>query len=91
MDMGRALVATQALRKKKMLETQLDSLYGTRLQLEMQVNTLESAIFNQETMAAMKQGADVLKAVHGNLFVSPLSSCSRRASSLSADRCFIVI
>ena len=52
-----------------MMETELDRLSGTRLQLEMQVNTLESAIFNQETMAAMKQGADVLKNVHGNLCV----------------------
>lgn len=52
-----------------MLEQDLDRLSGTRLQLETQVNTLESAIFNQETMAAMKMGADVLKAVHGNLCV----------------------
>ncbi|THG97417.1 hypothetical protein EW145_g7620 [Phellinidium pouzarii] len=60
-------VATHALRRKKMMETELDRLTGTRLQLEMQVNTLESANFNQETMAAMKKGSDALKAIHGNL------------------------
>ncbi|KAI5124980.1 hypothetical protein M0805_007406 [Coniferiporia weirii] len=60
-------VATAALRRKKATETELDRLSGTRLQLEMQVNTLESANFNQETMAAMKKGADALKTIHGNL------------------------
>jgi len=60
-------VATAALRRKKALETELDRLSGTRLQLEMQVNTLESANFNQETMAAMKKGAEALRTIHGNL------------------------
>jgi len=59
--------ATAALRRKKAAEQELDRLAGTRLQLEMQVNTLESANFNQETMAAMKRGSDALKAIHGNL------------------------
>jgi len=59
--------ATAALKRKKALEIELDRLAGTRLQLEMQVNTLESANFNQETMAAMKKGADALKVIHGNL------------------------
>ena len=35
----------------------------------MQINTLESANFNQETMAAMKKGADALKVIHGNVYV----------------------
>jgi charged multivesicular body protein 4 len=60
-------VATAALRRKKAHEVELDRLAGTRLQLEMQVNTLESANFNQETMAAMKKGSEALKAIHGNL------------------------
>ena len=53
-----------------MLEGELDKLGGTRLQLEVQVNTLESANFNQETMAAIKKGADALKAIHGNMYLS---------------------
>ncbi|KAL5527577.1 SNF7 [Sanghuangporus baumii] len=59
--------ATAALRRKKATEQELDRLAGTRLQLEMQINTLDSANFNQETMAAMKKGADALKTIHGNL------------------------
>ncbi|KAH8830785.1 Snf7-domain-containing protein [Flagelloscypha sp. PMI_526] len=60
-------VATAALRRKKASEAELDRLAGTRLQLEMQVNTLESANLNAETMAAMKKGADALKTIHGNM------------------------
>ncbi|KZT29331.1 Snf7-domain-containing protein [Neolentinus lepideus HHB14362 ss-1] len=60
-------VAKQALIRKRAHETELDKLAGTRLQLESQVNTLESANLNAETMAAMKKGADVLKTIHGNM------------------------
>lgn len=63
-------VATAALRRKKAYEQELDRLSGTRLQLEMQVNTLESANFNQETMAAMKRGADALRVIHGNVYAT---------------------
>ncbi|EAU84744.1 vacuolar-sorting protein SNF7 [Coprinopsis cinerea okayama7 len=60
-------VATAALKRKKMHETELDRLAGTRLQLEMQVNTLESANLNAETMAAMKTAASALKSIHGDM------------------------
>jgi len=63
------LVATAALRRKKANENQLDQLSGQRLQLEMQVNTIESANLNAETMQAMKKGSDALKAIHGNMSV----------------------
>ncbi|KDQ64275.1 hypothetical protein JAAARDRAFT_27897 [Jaapia argillacea MUCL 33604] len=58
-------VAKQALLRKRAHEQELDRLSGTRLQLETQVNTLESANLNAETMQAMKKGADALKAIHG--------------------------
>lgn len=45
----------------------MDRLAGTRLQLEMQVNTLESANLNAETMAAMQKASVALKTIHGNL------------------------
>jgi hypothetical protein len=61
-------VATAALRRKKASEAELDRLAGTRLQLETQVNTLESANLNAETMAALKKGSDALKVIHGNLY-----------------------
>lgn len=60
-------VATAALKRKKASEAELDRLAGTRLQLEMQVNTLESANLNAETMAAMKKASDALKVIHGKL------------------------
>jgi len=60
-------VATAALRRKKANEAELDRMAGTRLQLEMQVNTLESANLNAETMAAMKKASDALSHIHGNL------------------------
>ncbi len=47
----------------------MDRLQGTRLQLEMQVNTLESANLNAETMAAMKKASDALKVIHGKMYV----------------------
>lgn len=62
-------IATAALKRKKASEAELDRLAGTRLQLEMQVNTLESANLNAETMAAMKKAADALKVIHGNMTV----------------------
>lgn len=61
--------ATNALRRKKVHEQEMDRLQGTRMQLEMQVNTLESANMNAETMAALKKGADALKHIHGNMSV----------------------
>lgn len=61
--------ATAALKRKKATEQELERLQGTRFQLEMQVNTLESASFNAETMAAMKKAAGALKDIHGTLYV----------------------
>ena len=65
--------ATAALRRKKASEQELDRLSGTRLQLEMQVNTLESANLNAETMAAMKKASEALGHIHGNLYVFSIS------------------
>ncbi|KAM5540339.1 hypothetical protein V8D89_005797 [Ganoderma adspersum] len=61
--------ATAALRRKKVSEQELEKLQNTRFQLEMQVNTLESASFNAETMAAMKKAAGALKDMHGKLTI----------------------
>ena len=63
------IVATAALKRKKILETDRDRLNGTRFQLEQQVTTLESANLNAETMRAMKGASDALKSIHGNLYV----------------------
>ncbi|KAH9948352.1 Snf7-domain-containing protein [Amylocystis lapponica] len=66
--------ATAALRRKKATEQELERLQGTRFQLEMQINTLESASFNAETMAAMKQAAGALKDIHGSLSIDKVDN-----------------
>ncbi|WWC60283.1 vacuolar-sorting protein SNF7 [Kwoniella dejecticola CBS 10117] len=60
-------LAMAALRQKKAHENELDRIAGTRLTLETQVNAIESANLNAETMVAMKKGADALKGIHSNL------------------------
>jgi len=66
--------ATAALRRKKASEAELDRMAGTRLQLEMQVNTLESANLNAETMLAMKKASDALNVIHGNMTLDKVDS-----------------
>ncbi|KAF7798933.1 hypothetical protein EIP86_010161 [Pleurotus ostreatoroseus] len=67
-------VAMAALKRRKMLESEIEKLQSTRFQLEMQVSTLESASFNQETMAAMKKAAGALKDIHGTLTIDKVDS-----------------
>ena len=63
------VVATEALKRRKVAELEMERLQGTKFQLETQVTTLESASFNAETMAAMKTASDALKTIHGKLCV----------------------
>jgi charged multivesicular body protein 4 len=62
-----------------MHEGELDKLAGMRLQLEVQVNTLESANINANTLDVMRRGATALKDIHNGLYVSPPPS-SRHTS-----------
>lgn len=62
--------AQAALRQKKAYENELDRIAGTRMTLETQVNAIESANMNLETMTAMRRGADALRNIHGSLCVS---------------------
>jgi len=71
-EMG-CVASLAALKRKKMLENELEKLQGTKFQLEMNVNTLESAKMNQETMTAMKKAAGALKHIHGDLYVSSVA------------------
>jgi len=63
-------LATSALKRKRANETQLEQLRGQQMQLEMQVNTLESANLNKETMDAMKKAAQVLSDIHSGMSVA---------------------
>lgn len=47
----------------------MERLNGQRLQLEAQINTLESANLNLETMQIMKKASDVLEQIHGRMWV----------------------
>jgi len=49
------------LKRKKMLEKQIDQIYGKKTNIELQIMTLESAAGTTEVLAAMRKGADALK------------------------------
>lgn len=66
-------VALAALRQKQAYESELGRIAGTRLTLEHQVNAIETANLNAETMVAMKKGSEALKGIHGSLCVINLS------------------
>jgi Snf7 len=82
-------VATAALRRKKMHEGDLDKLAGTRLQLETQVNTLESANINANTLEVMRKGANALKDIHNGMCV-PLFLTSGEQILFSLSRSFVL-
>ena len=52
-----------------MHEADLDKLAGMRLQLEVQVNTVESANINANTLDVMRRGANALRDIHNGLCV----------------------
>ncbi|KAJ8296392.1 Vacuolar-sorting protein SNF7 [Rhodotorula toruloides] len=67
-------VAKQALRQKKLYEQELESIAGRKMTLTTQVNAIESANMNKETLEAMKQGAEVLKNTNGKLNVDKVDA-----------------
>ncbi|KTW32213.1 ESCRT-III subunit protein SNF7 [Pneumocystis jirovecii RU7] len=56
-------VAMQALRRKKLLESEINKLMGIRMNLEQTLFTLENANINYEVTKAMKQGTDAMKQI----------------------------
>jgi hypothetical protein len=60
-----------------MHEADLEKLSGMRLQLEVQVNTLESANINANTLDVMRRGASALKDIHNGLY-APLLPPSQK-------------
>jgi len=53
--------ALMLLKRKKMLETELENLMNSRMTLEQQINSLESAQMNQIAVAALAHGVNVHK------------------------------
>jgi charged multivesicular body protein 4 len=56
-----------ALKRKKMFESEIMKLQGARITLDSQINALESAAVNIETLKAMNAGAKAMKQVRGNM------------------------
>jgi len=50
------------LKRKKLLEKQIDQIYGKKTNLEMQIMALENVSTNKDVFSAMKLGKDALKA-----------------------------
>lgn len=59
--------AKAALRRKKIHEHNLEQTVGQLLTLEQQVNAIESANINRETLAAMERAGKAMKSIHSNL------------------------
>lgn len=66
--------ATNVLKRKKELEKQRDQIGGTRLTLETQVNALESAHFNAETLSALSNSQRAIKQIHKELNVDKVDA-----------------
>ncbi|EQK98140.1 hypothetical protein G6O67_001089 [Ophiocordyceps sinensis] len=60
-------VAKAALRRKKTHEHALDQTIAQIGTLEQQINSIESANINRETLAAMEKASQAMKQIHGKL------------------------
>ncbi|POR34647.1 Vacuolar-sorting protein SNF7 [Tolypocladium paradoxum] len=60
-------VAKAALRRKKTHEQTLDQTIAQIGTLEQQINSIESANINRETLAAMEKASQAMKHIHGKL------------------------
>ncbi|KAF8336837.1 late endosome to vacuole transport-related protein [Cantharellus anzutake] len=67
-------LAKEALKRKKVLQADLDRLSGQKFTLESQVNALESANINQEVLDAMTSGANALSKIHGKMTVEQVET-----------------
>lgn len=61
--------AKNALKRKKILETEATKITSQIDSLENQLRSIENANLNLETMKAMKQGAKAMKQIHGGITV----------------------
>lgn len=59
--------AMAAIKRKKNIEQQLGQTQGQIGTLEHQINAIESANINRETLAAMQKASEAMKSIHGKL------------------------
>ena len=61
------IAAKAALKRKKAHEHSLDQTVAQIGTLEQQINSIESANINRETLAAMEKAGEAMKQIHGKL------------------------
>ncbi|KAK7205420.1 Snf7-domain-containing protein [Myxozyma melibiosi] len=66
--------ARAALKRKKMLEQELERLQNQIATLESQSNAIESANLNYETLKVMQSGAKAMKSIHGNMNIDKVDA-----------------
>ena len=59
-----------ALKRKKQYENEMTKISGSRMTLETQMSTIETANLNLEVLNSMKLGAEAMKNTHGAMYVS---------------------
>jgi charged multivesicular body protein 4 len=66
--------AKQALVRKKAHEASLEHTHAQILTLEKQINAIETANINRETLSAMQSAAKAMEAIHHNLTVEKVDA-----------------
>jgi len=61
--------AMRCLKKKKLMEAQINKLSGARMTIEVQVAAIEGASINVEAMNVMKLGAQTMQSLHKNMTI----------------------
>ncbi|KAJ1835227.1 ESCRT-III subunit protein snf7 [Coemansia sp. RSA 2706] len=64
--------AIAALKRKRMLEAQLEQITGLQMNVEQQTMAIESANINVESMKAMQQGSQAMKKIHQNFSIEKI-------------------
>ncbi|KAI1189137.1 vacuolar-sorting protein SNF7 [Nemania serpens] len=80
--------AKAALRRKKTHEHSLDQTIAQIGTLEQQINAIESANINRETLAAMQKAGEAMKQIHGKLTVDKVDQTMdelREQNALSGE------
>eukprot|EP01029_Cantina_marsupialis_P021437 TRINITY_DN5129_c0_g2_i1.p1 TRINITY_DN5129_c0_g2~~TRINITY_DN5129_c0_g2_i1.p1 ORF type:complete len:246 (+),score=102.30 TRINITY_DN5129_c0_g2_i1:49-786(+) len=67
--------ALMCLKRKKMYESEISKCSAARLNLEQQINAMESAQINMEAFKAMKQAGGAMQEIHGELNVDAVEDC----------------
>jgi len=70
--------AMRCLKKKKLMEAQINKLSGARMTIEVQVAAIEAAELNVITMKTMNEGAQTLRSLHNNMTIDDVDKTMDR-------------